>query len=334
MTLEPNSLLTDVEQWLDHRGHDRGPLTPLAGDVSPRRYVRLQTATGPSSIVAVYPASMRDVGERFIETTRLLAGEDISVPSVLDWDPDAGMMLLSDSGQLAVHDAVALGADPKGYWLEATAILDKIARLDRTTVARLSRPLDGTTLRRELLQSWDLVLEPAGLVGAGSLTEDFRLALFTLCDRLAEPEPRPCHRDFMARNLLLDAEDSIVVIDHQDLRLGPPWYDLASLLNDTLYADADEEAKHLDQARVPRAEREMYHRAAAQRSLKIVGTFAAFAARGVERHLPLIRPSLRAARRHLARVAEAAPAMRDLNAAWEAIEGTEVPLLGKPSLLD
>nr|HPK65586.1 phosphotransferase [Thermoanaerobaculia bacterium] len=47
-----------------------------------------------------------------------------------------------------------------------------------------------------------------------------------------------CHRDYMVRNLLPvgDGEVAAVgVIDHQDLRLGPPWYDLASLCNDSLF---------------------------------------------------------------------------------------------------
>ena len=31
------------------------------------------------------------------------------------------------------------------------------------------------------------------------------------------------------------------MLDHQDLRLGPPFYDLASLLNDTLFPPPDAE---------------------------------------------------------------------------------------------
>jgi len=59
-------------------------------------------------------------------------------------------------------------------------------------------------------------------------------------------------------------------------------------------------------------------RAAGQRALKIVGTFAAFAERGVDRYLPLVDPSLAAARRHLDRLPETAPLMRGLGSSWGA----------------
>jgi aminoglycoside/choline kinase family phosphotransferase len=127
----------------------------------------------------------------------------------------------------------------------------------------------------------------------------------------------------MARNLMLGPEGDLTVIDHQDLRLGPPWYDLASLLNDSLYATPKIERAMLDRARVARPGREAYHRAAAQRTLKITGTFAAFARRGFERHSRLIDPSLRAARRHLLRLPETAPVMRDLAPDWERILANE-----------
>ena len=99
--------------------------------------------------------------------------------------------------------------------------------------------------------------------------------------------------------------------------MGPPWYDLASLLNDSLYVEPIEEAHLLNLAGVPPAERERYHRAAAQRALKIVGTFEAFARRGYERHVSLIAPSLRAAHRHLSLLPETAAVVATLREAWD-----------------
>jgi hypothetical protein len=82
------------------------------------------------------------------------------------------------------------------------------------------------------------------------------------------------------------------VLDFQDLRLGPRGYDLASLLNDTLFADAETEARAL--ADWPRlaGDTAQYRAAVVQRSLKAVGTYLAFARRGMRRHLPLVEPTL------------------------------------------
>jgi aminoglycoside/choline kinase family phosphotransferase len=41
-----------------------------------------------------------------------------------------------------------------------------------------------------------------------------------------------CHRDFHAANLMLDQNDNLKIIDHQDARIGSPAYDLVSLLLD------------------------------------------------------------------------------------------------------
>jgi len=41
-----------------------------------------------------------------------------------------------------------------------------------------------------------------------------------------------CHRDFHAANLLVDQNNQLRVVDHQDARMGPATYDLVSFLLD------------------------------------------------------------------------------------------------------
>ncbi|EMG24091.1 ecdysteroid kinase domain protein [Leptospira interrogans str. 2002000626] len=41
-----------------------------------------------------------------------------------------------------------------------------------------------------------------------------------------------CHRDFHGRNLLINSQNQICMIDFQDARMGTPFYDLASILYD------------------------------------------------------------------------------------------------------
>jgi aminoglycoside/choline kinase family phosphotransferase len=124
----------------------------------------------------------------------------------------------------------------------------------------------------------------------------------------------------MVRNLMpVDGMGGIAVLDHQDLRLGPPEYDLASLLNDTLFPPAEIEEELLALAPgAPETHREGYHRAAAQRTLKAVGTYTKFSLRGANRHLPLIPPTLERFLQHLSRIPEGAPLDEDLGRAWEA----------------
>ena len=70
------------------------------------------------------------------------------------------------------------------------------------TLAELNPTLGRELLARELQQTWELFLEPQGLVSDPALAADLREALGRLCENLGAEEPVPCHRDFMVRNLM------------------------------------------------------------------------------------------------------------------------------------
>jgi hypothetical protein len=307
-----------LARWLERGGRRLAAAAPLSGDVSPRRYSRLRFAAGDTAILATYPPEVRAVLPRFAATTRLLAAAGVRVPRVLDADDEHGWMLLEDLGSATLADWRGRPWSELGRWFEEGGdVAARIARLPAATVAELNPPLGRELLARELAQTWTLYLEPEGLTGGPALAAALRGTLDELCANLAEEAPVPCHRDLMARNLMpLPVEPSLAVLDHQDLRLGPPAYDLASLLNDTLFPPPELE-EEMVAAALPGAEgRRRYHRAAAQRTLKAVGTYVSFARRGAPRHLPLVAPTLGRALGHLARTPETAPLAGDLAALW------------------
>ncbi len=122
----------------------------------------------------------------------------------------------------------------------------------------------------------------------------------------------------MARNLFLHGSPpTLVVLDHQDLRLAPQYYDLASLLNDSLFPPQDIESRLLEGAVSSGEEHLRYRRAAAQRTLKAVGTFATFAAAGDRRHLRLIPPTFARAAHHLTELPETRDAVLQLLKHWK-----------------
>jgi aminoglycoside/choline kinase family phosphotransferase len=109
----------------------------------------------------------------------------------------------------------------------------------------------------------------------------------------------------MARNLVpLATPHELGVLDHQDLRQGPSFYDLASLLNDSLFPPLELESALLDRCISNEGEKLAYHRAALQRTVKVVGTFEAFARSGNPTRRPLIPPALSRALYHLEMVPE------------------------------
>jgi aminoglycoside/choline kinase family phosphotransferase len=310
--------------WLGSAGFTPREIEPLPGDVSPRRYFRAVFADGGSAILATYPPEARGTCPRFLTTTAILERAGVRVPRVLASDCDEGWMLVEDLGPQTLGDWgrgrswSELGA----FFEEALEIAGRIARLPSEGLAELNPILGRELLARELQQTWDLFLVPRGLVSDPALAADLRTALDQTCQSLGAEAPVPCHRDFMVRNLMPLGDPApadaggLAVLDHQDLRLGPPLYDVASLLNDTLFPPPEAEEALLGACR---ADRIQYHRAAAQRTLKAVGTYASFALRGANRHLPLVPPTLARFVDHFARLPEGEALAARLAVAWSPV---------------
>jgi N-acetylmuramate 1-kinase len=323
--------VSGLEAWRLAAGDDVAEVRPLAGDVSPRRYFRIIFSAGAASgtaILATYPAELRETCARFLRTTASLAAAGIRVPRVLGSDCAAGWMLVEDLGPLTLGDwgqgRPWSEIDP--FFAQARELAARISRLPADGLAELNPRLGRELLARELAQTWELFLEPQGLVRDPALAARLRSTLEALCATLGDEPPVPCHRDFMARNLMplpatqaASEAGALAVLDHQDLRLGPPWYDLASLLNDTLFPPPEAEEALLAAALPAASERVRYHRAAAQRTLKAVGTYAKFARQGANRHLPLVEPTLARFVKHCSQIPEGAALAADLAETWGSV---------------
>lgn len=294
---------------------------PMAGDVSRRRYLRMHLEDGGTVVLALYPADMASTCERSLVSGRLLGEQGVRVAAVLDascrgngLENGGGWTLHEDLGEKTLYDlADRPWSELAPYFDDAVAQLPRIAALPAELVAELNPPLDRELLSRELALTRANWLEPRGVVLDGQMIE----VLETLCARLGDGPAVPCHRDYGARNLIPMPREQrqrtpgeaarVAVIDHQDLRLGPPLYDLASLLNDSLFPPPEEEDRLLRNAGVmSTTDRTRYHRAAAQRTLKAVGSYAAFGRRGDSRHERLIAPTFERAVRHLGQTPETA----------------------------
>lgn len=308
-TVASGSLERLLEAWLARAGRTGWALEPLPGDLSARRYFRVRAPTGESHVAACYPAELRESQRRFVLAAGLLVRASVRVPAIELDDPTAGFALLEDVGERTLYEHAELGAAARERFLEAALeSARRIAALAPAEVVALgSPPLDRALLSRELEPAIRFFLAPRGLAPEG-----FVAALDELCSRLAEDPPVPCHRDFMVRNLVPVGASAVVVLDFQDLRLGPPAYDLASLLNDSWFASDHLERELVDRYLPAGLSRDQYRRAVVQRALKAVGTFSACAARGDRRRVPLIGPTFERARRYLPELPETSEWSREL----------------------
>lgn len=307
----------ELSDWLAAAGHRLVDVHPLPGDVSTRRYFRLEL-DGGAAVLALYPPDQEKVCRRFQTTSELLASAGVRVPRLLATDCARRWMLCEDLGERTL-DEWAEGrswSELLPWYRRVLPPTKAIAGLPIDVVAGLCPPLDRELLEWEVGRTWTTFLEPRGLGGDAGEEAALHAALSDLCAAIAAVPPVPCHRDLTPRNLVPLADGGVAFLDHQDLRLGPPLYDLASLLNDTLFPPREVEDELLAAWGLGEGERVDYHRVAAQRTFKAVGSYAGAAAQGKTRRLALIPPTLSRALVHLAAAPETAHLVPRLAERW------------------
>ena len=102
----------------------------MAGDVSARRYFRVDLGAGETAVLACYPDAILDDCSRFVRTTELLSLAGIRVPEILSW---TGVVDRAESAEQEAGVADSLVAEaPVGPGTIPTADRDAIRDVGMT----------------------------------------------------------------------------------------------------------------------------------------------------------------------------------------------------------
>jgi len=228
----------ELKGWLEWLGIDEPELEALCGDASSRRYYRLKE----SQNIVMDASDAKEVVPRFIGVAMLLQKFKVRLPQIKAFEQHKGFMLLEDVGSIHLFDKVKKeGASD--YYDKAIRELVKIQQ----TPSQGLEPYDAMFLLEEmnLMPQWYLkehlgrtveCVEGRTLLGAFALISK---------EVLSQPQGMFVHRDYHSKNLMIDANDDIVVIDFQDAREGALTYDLVSLLRDAYVKLDDVEMQRL-----------------------------------------------------------------------------------------
>ena len=299
--------------FLARHGFGAAGRAPLAGDASVRRYERLSGGPQPAVLMDAPPDQL-DV-RPFLRIAAWLRAQALSAPAVLAAEPETGLVLLEDLGDRLFNRELARGADEAALY---GAAVDLLAMLHTRPPPDALPPYDEAKFlaEAELLLEWFAPgLDPSARTAWASLWRALLPAARVGPDALV-------YVDYHADNLLWLPDRAgharIGLLDFQDARLGPPAYDLASLLGDARRDVAPALAEAMlarYQAARPGLDPAALHAACAilgaQRNCKILGLFTRLAERDGKphylAHLPRVRAYLRRDLRH--------PALAPL-AAW------------------
>ena len=217
-----------AEAFLQGCGWGDAARTPLAGDASQRRYLRL-TGSGGSAVLMDAPG-MGEQTRAFARIARHLSQAGFSTPEVLAADYQNGFLLLEDFGDaLFAH---AIGSGSRSEMALYRAAVDVLIRLH-------DLPVPGEMARftpKIMAEQAELVFEFYAPDTDKAQKSAFRDELETVLIRHMMGPPVLILRDYHAENLIWLPDRCglrrVGLLDFQDAMAGPVGYDLVSLLQD------------------------------------------------------------------------------------------------------
>lgn len=295
--------MAETADFLVAAGWGGAAAAPLAGDASARRYTRL-SRRGATAVLMEAPGDAEGTA-RFARLARWLVAAGFSAPRVLAGAP--GLLLLEDLGDdlFARHVAAAPEAEERLY----SAAIDTLAALQRLPPPPGLPAWDAAHLGA-LTEPFVTAFAPrAGIDTARAAAVPAQVA--ALAAALLPARRVTCLRDVHAENLIWLPDRAGVaatgLLDFQDAFLGPPAYDVVSLLADARRDLAPGLAGRMMArfAEATGAEPGLLAAEAAlmtvQRNLRILGVFARLAEAGKPGYLrfaPRVLGHLRAALAH------------------------------------
>jgi tRNA threonylcarbamoyl adenosine modification protein YjeE len=337
-------------QFLAANGYAGAERRRLAGDASTRSYERL-TQGGKSVLLMNSPrradgpavhdgkpysaiAHLAEDITPFIAMAHGLHGRRFSAPEIFAIDRVAGLALIEDFGD----EFIAAGTPPAPIQERYEAAVDVLLALHRQVLPETLPVERGIDYRLPHYDIDAMLIEVALLIDwylprlGAPLPATRRDRFFALWREALAPALVPPHswvlRDFHSPNLMWlprrSGIERIGLLDFQDAVIGPPAFDVASLLQDAR-VDVPEKMEMALLSRYVRARlREggfdaerfarLYAALAAQRASKILGIFARLDRRDGKpqylRHLPRVWTYLRRSLAH--------PALAQLRAWYDA----------------
>jgi N-acetylmuramate 1-kinase len=300
-----------LRQFLTGAGYIDEKRQRMAGDASTRSYARL--LRGDSSVIlmnaprrpdgpAIYDGKpysaavhLAEDVKPFVAIANGLHARGLSAPAIHHADLDAGFLITEDFGR----EGFVEGDPPRPIAERYEAATDVLAELHREPLPEAlplaphitykipAFDIDAMLVEIGLMLEWYLPDRDAA--PTNNLRAEFVTQWRDLLARTAAVPRTWVLRDFHSPNLIwLDERSGISkvgVIDFQDAVLGPPAYDLVSLLQDARL-DVPEQlelalltryikARHAtDGAFDPAGFAETYAIMSAQRNTRLLGTFA------------------------------------------------------------
>ncbi|SFV64946.1 COG3178: Predicted phosphotransferase related to Ser/Thr protein kinases [hydrothermal vent metagenome] len=287
----------ELKGWIEFLGIKEPELEALHGDAGSRCYYRITNKPTKDFLVMDASEDTKSV-PLFIGVGMRLMEYGIRIPQMKSYELHKGFMLLEDVGSTHLYDKCG-DENIRGYYEKAIANIVKMQKAPHQGLAVYDR--EFLIDEMNIMQEWYL---KAYLGKSLECVQGRRLLeMFALISKevMAQPQETFVHRDYHSKNLMIDSNDALVLIDFQDARSGGVTYDLVSLLRDAYVGFDKRELKRLIKLFIElkglEVDEETFMRwfdfTALQRHIKILGIFARLSLRDGKdeylQYMPLVR---------------------------------------------
>jgi aminoglycoside/choline kinase family phosphotransferase len=241
--ISPNAFTTGARDRLasylvERQSAHRPEIIALTPDASTREYFRIPWDRG-TAVAAVYPEPFDPDVHPYLDVTKLFLERSLPVPKVLDAAGTVGIIVQEDLGDRQLGQVFESASDEECEMLLEQAI-QMIARIQAATPTAFERDSIASRLAfDEAKLAWELNFffeHYFGSLRGETLRHgegaELKAELNDVAAELSACRRVLCHRDYHSANLLVDRQNQLRIVDHQDARMGPASYDLVSLLMD------------------------------------------------------------------------------------------------------
>jgi N-acetylmuramate 1-kinase len=215
----------------------------LSGDASTRRYFRVLSHTTPFQPVIIMVSGKEDLQDvlSHVECCAFFKRIGFCIPELFESAAESGYLIEEDLGDISLEIVVNSGehtSDSQKYY---SAAIDQIVLLqnsfdDPDVVREFSHalPLRNRFTEQKFFEELKMFYDYFFVRYLNMdipEREDIEALFYRISEDILMQGLVPTHRDFHSRNLFIKT-GRLYVLDFQDARMGPPLYDLVSLVFD------------------------------------------------------------------------------------------------------
>ena len=227
----------------------------LAGDGSDRCYYRIMDQKNSTSYVLMKLSEddaylLKEGKYEWVILSYLLTNYGIRVPRAIKLIPEYASLIIEDYGDIMLETYIHSNYRNsyelvEKIMLETVGICSKMLEISYDGSLWCQRQFDSKRFNWELEFFLNHYYQSTlGLFLSDSEKKEFDREASSLSDLISKNSSYFVHRDFHSRNIMVK-DEGLALIDFQDARLGPPSYDLVSLIYDNYTPFTMKERKEL-----------------------------------------------------------------------------------------